>query len=38
MGQIANRMLIEIIFKVKEKLVEKKGERKRSENDEKQKK
>ena len=40
MGQIANRMLIEIIFKAKEKLKEKKKNenRKQSENDGKQKK
>ena len=28
MGQIANRMLIEVIFKAKEKLIEKKEKRK----------
>ena len=40
MGQIANRMLIEVIFKAKEKLKEKKKNenRKQSENDGKQKK
>lgn len=40
MGQIANRMLIEAIFKAKEKLKEKKKNenRKQSENDGKQKK
>ena len=40
MGQIANRMLIEVIFKAKEKLIEKKKNenRKQSENDGKQKK
>ena len=39
MGQIANRMLIEVIFKAKEKLKEKKKNenRKQSENDGKQK-
>ena len=42
MGQIANRMLIEVIFKAKEKLKEKRKtkieNRKQSENDGKQKK
>ena len=40
MGQIANRMLMEVIFKAKEKLKEKKKNenRKQSENDGKQKK
>ena len=40
MGKIANRMLIEVIFKAKEKLKEKKKNenRKQSENDGKQKK